>query len=112
MTDVLERLDGLLEAERRALLDGDIAAVAELAEEKRRLAETLAKATPAPGQLRRIGEKTARNQALIAAALEGTRSAARRAHDTREVQASLTTYDASGRRTRVPSGRGGLAHKA
>ncbi|SLN63202.1 hypothetical protein [Roseisalinus antarcticus] len=101
MTDTVMRLRDLLESEREALLSGDLRTVGRLGAEKLDLVEGLETAPAGDGTLREIAELSARNQSLIAAALDGTRSVVRRLGQLKDVQSQLTTYDANGRKAQV-----------
>lgn len=88
-------LAALLEEERRLLLAADWDALDALWPQKAAALGGLAAATPAEGA--RLAEGLARNQALLAAAVEGVREALRRRAALREAQ-GLVTYDAGGAR--------------
>ncbi len=100
--DVIDALDDLLEAERTALLAGDLDEVARLLERKETLIEsfaTLDEVDRAP--LADLQEKVKRNQALLDQALEGIRSVSRRLAALRRVRTSLETYDEKGERQKI-----------
>lgn len=90
-----EALLALLEEERRLLLAADWDALEGLWPRKAAALGGLAGATPAEGA--RLAEGLARNQALLAAAVEGVREALRRRAALREAR-QLVTYDATGAR--------------
>jgi len=111
MPDLEHRLTEVLETERAALVDADLAALDPI---RRRKEELIAELESHPGT--RLSEATrqlcARNQSLIAAALDGSRSAVRRIEELRRVQAQLSTYDSSGRKQTVQSRAGAMVRKA
>lgn len=99
---IMSALDDLLEAERAALLDGDLDRMPALLGEKAALVEDLNTLDPgdrpAMGALR---EKVSRNQALLDGALQGIRQVAGRVAALRQLQQSFDTYDESGRRRTI-----------
>ena len=99
---LIRKLDALLDAERQALLDGDLAALTGMVEEKERLIEALNKAEFADeGALTPVNDKVQRNQALLEQALSGIRTVARRLADIRQARKSFDTYDRLGQRSRI-----------
>lgn len=103
---LLDRVEALLEAERAALLSGQLDLLAPLLVEKERLARLLGRGPAGrPDRLARLTQIAARNQALIEAALGGLRRAAARAAACRGVVGQLHTYDSQGaRRCLAPGG--------
>lgn len=91
MTD----LEAILDDSRAALLAGDMARLADLA-------DALAVAEPPsdPAALHRLRQKAERNAQLLAAALKGIRAARRRLQDLTG-QGRSSTYDAQGRRGEI-----------
>ena len=106
MTDIIkfefDALDELLEAERDALLKGNLSHLAEMAEDKEqliiRLNETRHDDLEA---LRLLDSKVKRNQVLLDGALEGIRTVARKLAALRRIRATLDTYDASGQKRSI-----------
>lgn len=97
--DVIDALDDLLEAERDALLSGDLKKLTGLFKRKEALIDALNVAERFEGnELRLLDGKIKRNQELLNSALEGIRKVANRMAAFRRVRASLETYDAKGDR--------------
>lgn len=97
--DLIRKLDALLDTERRALLDGDLQALAELVEQKEDLIDALNKAELADrAALSPVNDKVQRNQALLEQALSGIRTVARRLADIRQARKSFDTYDRMGQK--------------
>ena len=98
--DPVTDLAKLLEEERQAILAGRWDALAALAPRKE---AGLAALGPAgPGALQPLAGRLARNQALLLAALAGTREALGRRAALRASRAGLVTYDAQGTRAELP----------
>lgn len=99
---LIRKLDALLDVERRALLDGDLAALAGIVEEKETLIDDLNRAEFADGKtLSPVNDKVKRNQALLEQALSGIRTVARRLADIRQTRKSFDTYDRQGHKNRI-----------
>lgn len=99
---LINRLDALLEDERRALLDGDLDAIASLMERKEALIDTLNAQDPGEQRdLEALQGKVDRNQALLDGALEGIRKVAGRMAAFRKIRRTLETYDRSGRKQAI-----------
>lgn len=101
MTDEIKTLigslDDVLDAERAALIKGELDLLSNLAIRKEALIEALNQAEMADIEaLRLLDRKVKRNQDLLNNALEGIRKVARRMAAFRRVQASLETYDKDG----------------
>lgn len=100
--NTFDELDDLLDAERAALLAGNLEEVSRLFDRKSRLVETISAfqeiETQMAGTLR---DKLERNQGLLDSAADGIRSVARRLAAIRRVRESLETYDARGQRKTV-----------
>lgn len=102
LQETIAELDGLLDRERIALLDGDLDALAAMHDEKAALIEALSRQEAAEtDRLTDLNAKVERNQALLDSALEGIRSVARRLAAIRRVRQSLDTYDARGKKSSV-----------
>ncbi|KIC49646.1 hypothetical protein [Tateyamaria sp. ANG-S1] len=99
---VIDQLDDLLDAERTALLDGDLDRVERLFERKTSLIACLSRMSEADAQdVQAVRLKVERNQDLLQSAADGIKSVARRLAAVRRVRESLETYDARGKRTTV-----------
>ncbi len=97
--DTIIALDDLLDAERRALLLGDLEKLSRLLEQKEALIDALKDHEMSEAsQIETLSDKVNRNQELLNTALDGIRSVARRLAALRRVRASLDTYDAQGRK--------------
>lgn len=96
---LIEDLDQLLDAERRALVDGDLDELARLYDGKEALITGLnALDRLESEQLQEVRHKMTRNQALLNSAMEGIRGVADRMAELRRLRQSLSTYDRDGRR--------------
>ena len=96
---LMDELDDLLDAERRALVGGDMDAVGRLLSQKEHLIEGLNKIHDLDsGNLSQLHLKVTRNQALLNSALEGIRAVATRMAELRRVRSGLETYDSHGRK--------------
>lgn len=97
--DVVDALDDVLDAERAALLVGDLDEVGRLLERKETLIDQLAALDEGErASLETLNKKVQRNQVLLDQALEGIRTVARRLAALRRVRSSLETYDEKGER--------------
>ena len=95
----LDDLDDLLDAERGALLKGDLEGLARMAENKERLFRALNQSEQNDlAALTVLDHKVKRNQLLLDSALEGIRTVARKMSALRRIRASLDTYDATGQK--------------
>ena len=103
--DHLDALSDLLDAERQALLAGDLEALGGLLEEKEALIEAMnaARHHDTDG-LRRLDSKVRRNQLLLNGALEGIRNVSNRVAELRKLRTSLETYDARGQKRSIELG--------
>lgn len=101
MTDLTARLKALVEAEKEALLVGDLQRIEELMAEKSELAEALNDSPPQVSELAPLRAALARNQELFDKALEGVQSVIARVSAMHQVRKSLDTYDAQGQRNSV-----------
>jgi flagellar biosynthesis/type III secretory pathway chaperone len=104
LTDLaLEDLSTLLDAEREALLGGDLERLADMYSAKEALIGSVTE-HPEKHDLRTLealDRKVRRNQLLLDGALEGIREVARRMAALRETRGSLETYGADGRKHRI-----------
>ena len=95
----LLQLDSLLDAEREALLAGDLERLGSLLEPKETLIEQMNMVAPAdPAALRDLDRKVRRNQLLLDGALEGIRAVSSRLAKLRDVKGALETYGADGKK--------------
>jgi hypothetical protein len=98
----MNQLDALLEHERRALLQGDLEAIAALLNRKEALIDALNAQAPGPkADLLSLQGKVHRNQALLDGALEGIRKVAGRISTFRKIRHTLETYDKTGRKQAI-----------
>ena len=108
MSCAMKSLDALLEAERVALLAGNLETLSEMADQKESLIGKVNDAVPDGGQsIVALRAKIERNQSLLNGAMEGIRSVAERISALRKVRSSLDTYDADGRKCSVSIDRSG-----
>ncbi len=98
----LDALDELLEAEREALLTGDLVKLTEMLPAKEALMNALNEEAPTdlPALLELDG-KVRRNQLLLDGALEGIRDVAKRMADLRQMRGSLETYGSDGKKHNI-----------
>jgi hypothetical protein len=107
--DIISRLDSLLEAERAALIAGDMDSIPEMLERKTRLIDDLNGLAPGDRDaLDTLKSKVMRNQALLDGALQGISAVAGRLAALRRLRDSFDTYDESGRRQTID---GDVAHR-
>tara|TARA_R110002020_G_scaffold247041_2_gene460958 strand:- start:103 stop:453 length:351 start_codon:yes stop_codon:yes gene_type:complete len=97
-----ESLEALLEKERLHLLEGDLEGLGSLLPMKEKLVEIMLCDVDANREwILPMEKKLRRNQLLLGGALDGIRSVATRLAALRQVQMTLDTYDAHGRKQRV-----------
>jgi flagellar biosynthesis/type III secretory pathway chaperone len=97
-----DALDDLLEAERAALLSGDLEKLTRMFEGKEALINALNDAEHADLEaLQTLDGKLKRNQQLLDGALEGIRSVARRMAALRRIRGSLDTYGSDGKKQSI-----------
>ena len=97
---IMDSLNDLLEAEKAALLAGDLERLTGMAERKEALIEALNSAEQADLELlKELDLKVKRNPGLLNSALDGIRTVARRMAAFRRVRGSLETYDAKGEKS-------------
>ena len=95
-------LDELLDAEREALLHGDLEVLGSIASSKENLITTLSVADgKSLEDIEQVSKKLERNQLLIDGALEGIRAVTTRLANVRAQRGTLDTYDASGQKKQV-----------
>jgi len=93
------RLTRLLEAEKAALLAGDMEAVAVLAVEKEELAKGFNSANS--DELRQLSAPLERNRVLLSAASQGVKTVLTALQAQRAARTSLSSYDSSGRAKQI-----------
>lgn len=98
----LEALDELLDAERQALLSGDLVTLTEMLPAKEALITALNETgqTDLPA-LMELDGKVRRNQLLLDGALEGIREVANRMATLRKMRSSLETYGSDGKKHNI-----------
>jgi len=98
-----EELSDLLDAEREALLQGDLEKLNALLVSKETLMEAM-NTVPQTDltMMQMLDSKVKRNQLLLDGALEGIRAVAARMARLREVRGALETYGADGKRHDIP----------
>jgi flagellar biosynthesis/type III secretory pathway chaperone len=100
--DTINALDDLLDAERAALLTGDIDQIGRLLEQKESLIDSLNEQEAVDRfTLENLNSKVERNQELLNSALDGIRTVARRLATMRRIRRTLDTYDAQGRKSSI-----------
>lgn len=98
----IEELDSLLEAERAALIKGDLTALADLLPSKEALIGQLTDARPDElVALKALDGKVRRNQLLLDGALEGIREVADRMAVLNRTRNGLETYGSDGQRQNI-----------
>ncbi len=108
--DLAADLESLLEEERRVILSGAWADLDRIA--GRKAAGLSALEAEDAAQLAPLARGLARNQALLAAALDGLREAGHRRAALLASRAGLVTYDAHGARAQHPVASSRLERKA
>lgn len=93
---IAEKLEQLLEDERKALLEGDFDRIETLLEEKEALAHGVEGQHLTEETLEPLRDGLRRNNELYNQALAGLRNVAARLTDVNTVRKSLNTYDSSG----------------
>ncbi len=107
-----DRMNALIEAERDALLSGDLERVADLLGEKEGLIEELNQQGDDLETLAPIRAGLRRNQELFDHALSGLRTVVSRLGSLQHLSKSLETYDAQGRRTCIEAPRNQVERRA
>lgn len=98
-SETAQELHTLLDQEREALIEGDLAKLAELLTPKEALIDAMGALPLADlDDLQALDLKVRRNQLLFDSALEGIRAVASRLASLREVKAAFETYGADGRK--------------
>ncbi|APG48711.1 flagellar export chaperone FlgN [Phaeobacter porticola] len=98
---LIEELDTLLDAERAALVKGNLQELEPLLAKKEEIITTLNMTSDLEREaLEHVQGKVSRNQVLLDSAMEGIRAVAARMAELRQVRKGLDVYDQSGRKTR------------
>ncbi|MEQ9260081.1 MAG: flagellar protein FlgN [Roseovarius sp.] len=107
--EIMSALDNLLEAERTALLEGDLDRIAELLDQKSCLIDALVEVPSEPREgFDGLRKKAMRNQQLLEGALEGIRRVAERLAALRRMRHAFDTYDDRGHKRTI---QGSVVHK-
>lgn len=103
--DPITALDGVLEAERQALLSGKLETLHMLLDEKETLVRVLNDTSQTDAlSLKALSGKLQRNQQLLDGAMEGIRAVTARLAQVRQVKGGFETYDAMGQKRNVALG--------
>lgn len=102
----------LLEKERAMILTGDFDELAPLAPRKDALFARIGGESADADSLDRIGRSLARNQTLLAAALDGIKDAATRLGIVNDLRRGFATYDSAGQKSTVATARPAFERKA
>lgn len=105
-------LEGLLDAEREALLAGDFGRLAELVARKEALVQKLGDADAGNDALRALRARAERNAELLTAAGRGIRSVLRRLAEIRSANGPLKTYGKDGTAQTLGAGGGSFEKRA
>jgi hypothetical protein len=101
-SEKLSALDDLLDAERTALLKGDLEALSGMLESKEALIDAVNAGVHTDiDTLQQLNRKVQRNQLLLDGALEGIRNVARRMAALRRIRSNMETYDSSGKKRNI-----------
>jgi Rps23 Pro-64 3,4-dihydroxylase Tpa1-like proline 4-hydroxylase len=101
------RLNDVLELEYAALMNGEIAAIAQLSADKLEILEEMSEFEDYEYTvLEQFRVMLIRNQLLTNSAIEGMRSAIQRARDVQSVASGLQTYTAGGQNSLVALSKG------
>lgn len=102
----------VLDAEKDALIKGNLHELADLAEKKQALETALQAEVFSENQVRQIATKAAENERLYLAAIRGVKTARTRLNDMADVRSGLSLYTKDGAKMRVPRGGKSLEKKA
>ena len=103
--DPITALDRVLEAEREALLKGELERLSDLLDQKETLIGELNHAADVDApELKALDVKLRRNQQLLDGAMEGIRAVAARLAKLREVKGRFETYDSNGQKRDILKG--------
>lgn len=107
-----EKLQGILEAEYNALINGKIDQIEAFGEEKLQVLEAIQERSGFElHKMSHLRSKLIRNQILAQKAIEGMRLAITRAKEIERVNQRFATYNANGRQTSVDVTSGGVLSK-
>ncbi len=110
--DVVGELDEVLEAEREALLTGDLGAIGRMLDRKEKLVGELSRLDAEEAtSLSPTADKLRRNQLLLEQAMDGIQSVATRLVTLRRVKETLDTYDSNGAKKSVKITQSGSVEK-
>lgn len=99
---LVDELDDLLDAERSALLDGNLEKITALVEQKEALIEQMSALPKSQAEpLEGLQKKVKRNQILLDGALQGIRRASVRLAAIRRIRKTLETYGRDGRKRTI-----------
>ncbi|MGC1497588.1 MAG: flagellar biosynthesis protein FlgN [Sulfitobacter sp.] len=97
-----DALDDLLEAERDALLKGDLEKLTSMLPRKEALIDALNEGIHTDlSTLESLDKKVRRNQLLLDGAMEGIRNVAQRLAELRRLRGSLETYGSDGKKRNI-----------
>lgn len=111
MSRVAKRLIDLLDAERKAVLGGELTAAVALTQRKEALVAKLEADKPDVESVRAIRDRATRNAALLAAALKGAQAAREKVAAILAAK-TLTTYGSDGRSMTLGETDGGFERRA
>lgn len=111
MPRVAKRLIDLLDAERKAVLGGDLPAAVALTERKEALVAKLEADKPGAEAVQAIRSRAKRNAALLAAALKGAQAAREKVAAILAAK-PLKTYGSDGRSMTLSQNDGGFERRA
>lgn len=98
----MDALSDLLDAERAALLAGDLENLSEMLDAKETLIQAINGSAARDVEcLQVLDSKVKRNQLLLDGALEGIRNVSKRMAELRQVRRSLETYGADGKKRQI-----------
>ncbi|WP_293574060.1 flagellar biosynthesis protein FlgN [Phaeobacter sp.] len=99
--EMIETLDEILDAERTALIGGDLHELEPLLAKKEKIIDALNMVGDLEREsLQKVQTKVSRNQELLDSAMEGIRAVASRMAELRRIRRGLDVYDQAGRKTR------------
>ena len=108
----LKSVETYLERERRILRKGQIAELADLAEDREKVLTMLGAARGNGPALERLRTEVHRNNTLMEAAASGLRAAIKRISDLRAASGPIGSYSASGERLEIGSNSPTVERKA
>lgn len=108
----LRVLEGLLDAERHAIRNGEFEGLSQLSEKKEKLLDRLEQSDLSAKDLGHLRSKAEANQRLLAAAIKGVRAARRRLEMIRQAAHGLNTYNSQGQARTIGSSVGSFERRA